>query len=75
MEADETRFAKLPMLPVYLILILHYNVHVSSGKNRPLDPEELAFMDRLLDEEADRERKKKEYEEQGLEEFRMVSGG
>ena len=42
------------------------------GKNRPLDPEELAFMDRLLDEEAERERQKKEYENQGIEEFRMV---
>ena len=29
-------------------------------------------MDRLLDEEAEKERQKKEYENQGIEEFRMV---
>lgn len=42
------------------------------GKNRPLDPEELAFMDKLLDDEAERERQKKEYEDRGIEEYRTV---
>jgi len=42
-----------------------------TGKNRPLEPEEIAFMDRLLEEEAERERQKKIYEDQGLDEYRV----
>ena len=45
---------------------------VTLGKNRPLDPEELAFMDKLLDDEAERERQKKEYEDRGIDEYRTV---
>ena len=41
------------------------------GKNRPLEPEELAFMDRLLQEEVEQERQKKIYEDQGIDEYRV----
>jgi hypothetical protein len=45
----------------------------SAGKNRPLDAEELAFMDKLTEEEASREKQKRLMEEEGLEEFRKVN--
>ncbi|GAX82691.1 hypothetical protein CEUSTIGMA_g10117.t1 [Chlamydomonas eustigma] len=45
---------------------------MKQGKNRPLDAEELTFMDKLLDEEANRERQKRLLEEEGLEEYRKA---
>ncbi len=46
---------------------------MKTGKNRPLDAEELAFMDRLHDEEAEKERQRQKYEEDGMMEFREAS--
>lgn len=43
-----------------------------AGKNRPLDDDELQFMNELLREEAEKEYQKRRQEEAELEEFRKV---
>ena len=70
MSATECKATGLPHLPHDYASCTVFCVAL--GKNRPLDPEELAFMDKLLDDEAERERQKKEYEDRGLEEYRTV---
>ncbi len=44
-----------------------------TGKNRPLEPDELAFMERLRDDEIDNDRKQRNLELEGAEEYRRVS--
>lgn len=43
-----------------------------TGKNTPLDPEELDFLDSIAEAEALRQREASQHERQELDEFRQV---